>query len=162
MGGGVHQSRNYSYKMKKYLLLLPITAVIQVLQVSRLFASNEISASNANDASNASNINNASNASDTSNASKTSTSTYRRPGLYEEGAMRWKREVLGWRQAGTLLQPEACLAKTTFVRWKKLPATDFHPESAVRKKCSLYIRRQPRLLPALPCFSLAMAMTKWL
>ena len=67
--------------------------------------------------------------------------------------MRWKREVLGWRRAGTLLQPEACLAKTTFVRWKKLPATDFHPESAVRKKCSLYIRRQPRLLPALQCFS---------
>ena len=47
--------------------------------------------------------------------------------------------------AGTLLQPEALLAKRPFVRWKKLPATDFHPESAARKKCSLCIRRQPRL-----------------
>ena len=47
--------------------------------------------------------------------------------------------------SGTLLQPEACLAKRGFVRWKKLPATDFHPESAATKNCSLCIQKQHRL-----------------
>ena len=48
---------------------------------------------------------------------------------------------------GTLLEPEAAarVAKREFVRWKKLPATDFHPESAAAKNCSLCIRRQHRL-----------------
>ena len=71
--------------------------MIQVLQVSRLFASNEISASNANDASNASNINNASNASDTSNASKTSTSieglVFTKRGQCDEKSLRM---TTGW------------------------------------------------------------------